>query len=124
EAARGGLHWLGRAQCYDGGWGAATHTPSSVEETALAVDALLGCGEVSGSKEAIDRGIRWLVERVEDGGFVNASPIGFYFAKLWYLEQLYPVIFITGALGRALQIASTDWLKPAQSNISAGVLHV
>jgi len=108
ESARRGLHWLVRAQCDDGGWGAATHTPSSVEETALAVDALLGCGEVSGSKEAIERGIRWLVERVEDGGFVNASPIGFYFAKLWYFEQLYPVIFITGALGRALQIASTD----------------
>jgi len=102
EAARRGLQWLIRAQCDDGGWGGAPQTPSSVEETALAVDALLGCGEVAGSKESIERGIRWLVERVEDGGFIEASPIGFYFAKLWYFEQLYPVIFITGALGRAL----------------------
>ncbi|HEU0173954.1 MAG TPA: prenyltransferase/squalene oxidase repeat-containing protein [Blastocatellia bacterium] len=109
EAARRGLIWLIRAQGYDGGWGGAPHTPSSVEETALAVDALLGCGELAGSKEAIERGIRWLVERVEDGGFVDASPIGFYFAKLWYFEQLYPVIFITGALGRAVQITSTEW---------------
>lgn len=108
EAARRGLHWLIRAQGDDGGWGGAPQTPSSVEETALAVDALLGCGDVAGSKEALERGIRWLVERVEDGGFVDASPIGFYFAKLWYFEQLYPVIFITGALGRALRITSID----------------
>ncbi|HZF41006.1 MAG TPA: prenyltransferase/squalene oxidase repeat-containing protein, partial [Blastocatellia bacterium] len=108
EAARRGLLWLIRAQGDDGGWGGAPQTPSSVEETALVVDALLGCGDVAGSKEALERGIRWLVEQVEDGGFVDASPIGFYFAKLWYFEQLYPVIFITGALGRAVQITSTD----------------
>lgn len=104
EAARRGLQWLVQAQNDDGGWGGAPRTPSSVEETALAVDALLSCGEVAGLKEALEGGIRWLVERVEDGGFVNASPIGFYFAKLWYFEQLYPVIFITGALGRAVQV--------------------
>jgi squalene-hopene/tetraprenyl-beta-curcumene cyclase len=72
------------------------------------VDALLGCGDAAGSKEALERGIRWLVERVEDGGFADASPIGFYFAKLWYFEQLYPVIFTTGALGRAVQAISTE----------------
>jgi squalene-hopene/tetraprenyl-beta-curcumene cyclase len=108
ETARRGLHWLIRAQGDDGGWGGAPQTPSSVEETALAVDALIGCGDVAGSKEVLERGIQWLIERVEDGGFVNASPIGFYFAKLWYFEQLYPVIFITGALGRAVQIASSE----------------
>jgi squalene-hopene/tetraprenyl-beta-curcumene cyclase len=104
ESARRGLHWLISAQGEDGGWGGAPETPSSVEETALAVDALLGCGEVAGAKETLERGIRWLIERVEDDGFVEASPIGFYFAKLWYFEQLYPVIFTVGALGRALQI--------------------
>jgi squalene-hopene/tetraprenyl-beta-curcumene cyclase len=102
EAARRGLHWLIRAQGDDGGWGGAPQTPSSVEETALAVDALIGCGDIAGSKEALERGIRWVVERVEDGDFVAAAPIGFYFAKLWYFEQLYPVIFTTAALGRAV----------------------
>jgi squalene-hopene/tetraprenyl-beta-curcumene cyclase len=124
EAAQCGLHWLIRAQGDDGGWGGAPQTPSSVEETALAVDALLGCGDVAGSKEALERGIRWLVERVEDGGFADASPIGFYFAKLWYFEQLYPVIFITGALGRALQLTLADGRGSSQSIISAGELHV
>jgi squalene-hopene/tetraprenyl-beta-curcumene cyclase len=27
-------------------------------------------------------------------------PIGFYFAKLWYFERLYPLIWTTGALGK------------------------
>ncbi|MBO0857728.1 MAG: squalene--hopene cyclase [Chloracidobacterium sp.] len=106
ESARRGLHWLIRAQSEDGGWGGAPQTLSSVEETALAVDALLGAG--AGSREALQRGIRWLVESVEDGGFADASPIGFYFAKLWYFEQLYPLIFVTGALGRAVQATSTE----------------
>jgi hypothetical protein len=32
----------------------------------------------------------------------DASPIGLYFAKLWYYERLYPLIFATAALGRVL----------------------
>ncbi|MFO0796557.1 MAG: hypothetical protein U0804_03710 [Gemmataceae bacterium] len=43
----------------------------------------------------------WLVEAVETGRFREASPIGFYFAKLWYFEKLYPLIFTVAALGRA-----------------------
>jgi squalene-hopene/tetraprenyl-beta-curcumene cyclase len=31
------------------------------------------------------------------------SPIGFYFAKLWYYEKLYPLIFTVSALGQALR---------------------
>jgi squalene-hopene/tetraprenyl-beta-curcumene cyclase len=120
--ARRGLQWLIRAQGADGGWGGAPQTPSSVEETALAVDGLLGCREIAGSNEALARGIRWLVESIEDGGFIEASPIGFYFAKLWYFEQLYPLIFTTGALGRALRVTSIQWSP--QINITAGELYV
>jgi len=32
---------------------------------------------------------------------MERSPIGFYFAKLWYYEKLYPIIFTVGALNRA-----------------------
>jgi hypothetical protein len=38
---------------------------------------------------------------VEDGRVHQSSPIGFYFAKLWYYERLYPLIFTVAALGRA-----------------------
>ena len=41
--------------------------------------------------------------RVEDGTFTDPSPIGFYFAKLWYFEKLYPIIFTVAALGRAVR---------------------
>jgi squalene-hopene/tetraprenyl-beta-curcumene cyclase len=46
------------------------------------------------------------VEAVESGRFRDPSPIGFYFAKLWYFEKLYPLIFTVAALGRALRKAS------------------
>ena len=103
QAAQCGLDWLMSAQNADGGWGGAPNTPSSVEETAMAVDALIGCHASAGVDEARTRGLNWLIERVEDGSFSMPSPIGFYFAKLWYFEKLYPVIFTVGALGRALQ---------------------
>jgi squalene-hopene/tetraprenyl-beta-curcumene cyclase len=106
EAARRGYRWLIACQCEDGGWGGSPGVPPSVEETALAVDALIGCGDVAGADESLARGIRWLVERVEDGSFLNPSPIGFYFAKLWYFEKLYPLIFTAGALGRAFNFVS------------------
>ena len=48
-----------------------------------------------------ERGLAWLVERIEAGGLYDPTPIGFYFAKLWYYEKLYPLIFTVAALGRA-----------------------
>jgi squalene-hopene/tetraprenyl-beta-curcumene cyclase len=97
EPAKRGLAWLLRNQNDDGGWGGCTGTPSSVEESALAVEALLGSGE----EQSAHRGLAWLIERVEAGGLAEPSPIGFYFAKLWYFEKLYPIIFTVAALGRA-----------------------
>ena len=55
----------------------------TIEDTALAVAAL---GDA--------RGARWLEERVD----FAPSPIGLYFAKLWYSEKLYPLIFTVAAL--------------------------
>src|SRR3712207_7085641 len=39
------------------------------------------------------RGAAWLVERTDGGRTFEPSPIGFYFAKLWYYEREYPLIF-------------------------------
>src|SRR5437870_5333629 len=49
-------------------------------------------------RAAISRGTAWLLERVENGSWTEPAPIGFYFAKLWYYERLYPLIFTVGAL--------------------------
>ncbi len=100
EPARRGVAWLLAAQNTDGGWGGAPGVPSSVEETALAVEVLLDAASAM-PQAAVNRGLEWLVTQVEAGGLNHPTPIGFYFAKLWYYEKLYPMIFTVAALGRA-----------------------
>ena len=100
-----GREWLAGVQNVDGGWGGDANAPSSVEETALSVEALLGrCdGETKlliGEKQ-VAGGVEWLMERVESGTWTKSRPIGFYFARLWYFEKLYPLIFTVAALRRA-----------------------
>jgi squalene-hopene/tetraprenyl-beta-curcumene cyclase len=99
------IRWLANAQNPDGGWGGDKGIDSSVEETALAVEALAKARSihVNGCAEAIERGVNWLVARVESGAWCEPSPIGFYFAKLWYHERLYPLIFTVGALRAAVE---------------------
>ena len=143
ESAVRGARWLVENQNPDGGWGAGLGTPSSIEETALALEALLGQrshhapldepsaetarnddqtsilpserqgrsaphaereGYVEGDETAISLGLSWLIARVEDGRFREPSPIGFYFAKLWYFEALYPLIFTVAALRKAVGV--------------------
>lgn len=97
-AARSGATWLLRAQNADGGWGGSAGIASSIEETALALHALGTLGDPA-HREAMDRGSAWLTAATERGERTPASPIGFYFAKLWYYEDLYPLIFSVGGLG-------------------------
>jgi len=104
EQAKRGISFLLGIQNPDGGWGGAANTPSSVEETALAVEVLLDAGP--NAEHSTEKGLAWLVEQVESGGLHNPTPIGFYFAKLWYFERLYPIIFSVAALGRALRRVS------------------
>jgi len=97
DSAARGAAWIASAQNEDGGWGGVRGVPSSVEETALAVEALAGTEH----RAAVGSGAIWLAERVESGQWREPSPIGFYFARLWYHERLYPLIWTVGALGRA-----------------------
>lgn len=105
--------WLLDCQNADGGWGGALNTPTSIEETALALDAL-GAGLEHAetfpwlrgdlrerSLEAVSCGVAKLVELTDEGRQFPPTPIGFYFANLWYFEKLYPVIFTLTALRRA-----------------------
>lgn len=95
--------WLVRNQGSDGGWGAYGGAAASVEETALALDGLAAISPGKSRipvKDALSRGTEWMLQRIESGCWTSPSPIGFYFAKLWYYEKLYPVIFTAAALGR------------------------
>ena len=107
------------------GWQTNEHpVHSSVEETALSLEvladltrsiAILSKSDANSAKSStnlnhyhltnaqagIDNGVRWLVDAVEQDHFSQVSPIGFYFAKLWYHERLYPIIFTVAALRSA-----------------------
>ncbi len=101
-----GAAWLLAAQDADGGWGGAPAVPPSIEETAVAVDALarvaarLAPETADRARDAAARGAAWLIRRTAEGARFDPAPIGLYFARLWYSERLYPVIFTVAALGR------------------------
>lgn len=101
DAARRGGQYLTGAQNADGGWGGAAGIASTTEETALAVSALASWPAEGPACGALERGVRHLMERVESGVWWMPSPIGLYFARLWYSEEAYPVIWTVEALGRA-----------------------
>lgn len=101
EPAKKGIAWLLQNQNLDGGWGGGRDSPSSIEETALVLDVLADVGV--NANEALNNGTAWLVEQIEREGLKKSAPIGFYFAKLWYYERLYPIIFSVSALGRVRQ---------------------
>ena len=99
--------WLLEAQNPDGSWGGCARGPASIEETALAIEALAavaahrsfpGRSGLEQLTPALVRGVNWILDRVESGTWMEPAPIGFYFAKLWYFERLYPLIFTVGAL--------------------------
>jgi squalene-hopene/tetraprenyl-beta-curcumene cyclase len=90
-----GRKWLSNSQNQDGGWGGDKNAPSTIEETALATHALAG---ITDDDTTVDRAVEWLINHAHQGTKFPPSPIGLYFARLWYSEKLYPLIFTTEAL--------------------------
>lgn len=110
--------WLVSAQHQDGSWGGVAASDASIEETALALDALsaIGVEKIADVPwEALLRSAHCLVEKTSVGTRFPSAPIGFYFAKLWYFEEIYPVVWTVSALGRFLKAyparAETDTAK-------------
>ncbi|HOF87173.1 MAG TPA: prenyltransferase/squalene oxidase repeat-containing protein [Armatimonadota bacterium] len=103
-AAHRGVAWLVGAQREDGGWGGGVEAPSTIEETALALSALADWPQAPGVAEALTRGTAYLLRRIEAGSWTISAPIGLYFARLWYDEALYPVVWTVEALGRMRHI--------------------
>ena len=99
-AAERGTAFLVASQNADGGWGGCRHLASTTEETAVVVSALARSPGDLGATPAALRGAAYLLGRIDDGSWLEPSPIGLYFAKLWYSERLYPIIWVTDALGR------------------------
>jgi squalene-hopene/tetraprenyl-beta-curcumene cyclase len=99
-AASRASRWLVNAQNPDGGWGGDAGAPSSIEETALATSGLAACADDEASHWAAGRGANWVAQTTRQGLSFPSSPIGLYFAKLWYYEKLYPIVLVAEALER------------------------
>lgn len=98
-----GVDWLAGAQNPDGGWGGDREVRSSVEETGIALSALGGSvddGDRARVADSIASGVRWLMEAT-DRAEITPAPLGLYFARLWYFEELYPVTFALSGLASA-----------------------
>lgn len=98
---RRGCTYLISAQNRDGSWGGAKEIPGSIEETSLAITALVS----NGFQEECAKAFNWLAEKTKSDGLV-ASPIGLYFASLWYNEELYPVTAYLECLSATLETTS------------------
>ncbi|TFH14097.1 MAG: squalene--hopene cyclase [Lentisphaerales bacterium] len=101
-----GCRFLAQSQNEDWGWGARKGLPSAIEESAMALSALAGTGHTT----AVLAGAKSLIQKLT----LNAKdpkntrftpgPIGLYFDRLWYHQDLYPAIFVTEALCRVKEL--------------------
>jgi squalene-hopene/tetraprenyl-beta-curcumene cyclase len=127
ELAQRAARWLVSAQHSTGGWGPpraprdysgtekdgfrawraneAMAKLCSVEETALAISALLPMAEsIVGAAPAVSAGLTWLAASVEQDAHRRPAVIGFSLSKIWYHERLYPLVLAAGAFSRASRL--------------------
>lgn len=132
RAISSGTERLLELQHAEGAWGAhkavsrGGNEPleGTIEETALAIEALATLLRNRASAKVIPRdraetglrkGLEWLLVKMESDEWRRPAPIGFYFAKLWYLERLYPIAFSVGALR-----AARDYFRDAPDDAATG----
>jgi len=93
------LQGLRAIQNSDGSFGGALNARGTAEETGLGLRALLTSRE-NLDAPACANAAKWLMEHQREDGSWDAAPIGFYFAVLWYYEEMYPLCYALGGLGR------------------------
>jgi len=98
-----GITFLTNVQNTDGSWGGYHAIPGTIEETSLAISALIGSGQMDNCQ----KGFEWLDQYYLQNG-LKSAPIGLYFASLWYDEKMYPLTAYLEAITRALECNSTD----------------
>lgn len=89
-------HFLVAQQNDDGSWGAVKGVEGSIEETAMAVSAL-----VRHEPSKCLQGLNWLDCQYDVHG-LTPQPIGLYFATLWYHEKMYPLVYYLETLRRTI----------------------
>ena len=92
--------FLLKQQNENGSWGGEFGVPGTIEESSLAISALIGKDQ-----DAILKGFEWIENEYDKNG-LRSNPIGLYFAMLWYDEKLYPLIYYIEALRRFLKTSN------------------
>lgn len=96
ELAMKQVGFILRTQNEDGGWGGNKGVCSKVTYTSRALTAL---SHFPGHyEEAKERGWQYLYDRYQAGTLYDREPIGLYFSRLWYSEELYNTTFLLRAL--------------------------
>lgn len=98
EMALKGIAYLLSVQHEDGGWGGAKGIRSKVTLTARTLGALASYSNTE--MELMERAALFLYRKHQEGRITQAEPIGLYFARLWYSEELYNITFTLNALKR------------------------
>jgi squalene-hopene/tetraprenyl-beta-curcumene cyclase len=119
EMAEKGLRYILSVQNEDGGWGGAKGVRSKVTLTARALSALSVWNlKVQSSKfkvqssgqnpepetrnfdpgTSMSHAFDFLYGKYQSGELFSPEPIGLYFSRLWYSEELYSITFVLNAL--------------------------
>ena len=94
--AQSHLPFILQTQNEDGGWGGNQGVKSKVTYTCRALSALAHFPH--DHEEAKQRGWDYLYQRFKAGTLYEREPIGLYFSRLWYSEELYNILFLLNAL--------------------------
>lgn len=108
--ANKGIAFLLQAQNADGGWSGNIKekninrgaSPSKVTITAKALAALSYHRDKAEVKAAIATGVEFLYQRWKEGRLYEREPIGLYFARLWYSEEMYNLCYLMVCLKRLI----------------------
>jgi squalene-hopene/tetraprenyl-beta-curcumene cyclase len=96
ELAAKGAAYLVSVQNDDNGWGGAKGVTSKITLTAKAISALSAFS--TQYSETIEKGFEYIYNAYQSGKLEKREPIGLYFARLWYSEELYNITFVLKAL--------------------------
>ena len=94
--AKSQVDFILRTQNEDGGWGGNKGVKSKVTYTSRALAALSHFP--TQYEDAKKRGWDYLYQRFKAGTLYDREPIGLYFSRLWYSEELYNILFLLNAL--------------------------
>ena len=110
-----GIEFLLQSQNEDGGWGGKKGVESKATLTGKTLSALAGYADTP--KVAMERAVDYLLKRHEEGTLLKNEPIGLYFARLWYSEELYPLIFVLDGLKKYKSLTPNPSPKCDGSNM-------